>query len=543
MGAQTPDDKERKSIDLVLNSEKEVESLLQYPNLEELHLRTPIRDIEYSALKELPHLKTLKVYSFSYGKNLSPKNFEYLVSNIPNLESLILGANPATNEIIRIISALSGLKYLRFGFSKSPDIDLSPLSNCVNLIDLGLGSSGQRQGPPDLSFLRSLTELKRLGFGYTRPLDLHPLSSCHKLVELNLSNNILENISLDSLSSCTLLEQLDLSNNHFRNIDLSPLASCTELKQISFRYNRLKEIDLTPLSSCHNLRDLDLGRNLLKEVDLSPLRNADLEILDIHENKLEVIDLSALSGHYNLNSLALDENKLKRIDLSPLRSCKVLRVLRLQRNKLKEIDLSPLADCLFERLDLTNNPLAEIDLTLLSSTVLVDVPLKGSSGVDRGEKVRGGSLWRTRVDPRSVDRIRWPRACIGCGKKEGPFENSRFSWKVVERSEESIGDFQRILYVGVDNNVTGKMYLSPKFLGINEFMSSQGSGIVTNFIMSNTFDVCPNCKKRNSEATDFMDISVHFDFKNKQILFTVDFSSEKYAKLFKRKNRCLKPNS
>ncbi|MFX1561451.1 MAG: leucine-rich repeat domain-containing protein [Promethearchaeota archaeon] len=542
MRAQTPDDKKRKIINLVLNSEKEVESLLQYPNLEELHLRTPIRDIEFSALKELTHLKTIWISSASYGKNLSPKNFGYLVSNIPNLESLVLHTNPATNETIRIISTLRGLKYLRFGFSKSPDIDLSPLRNCINLIDLGLGSSGQRQGPPDLSFLRSLTELKRLGIGLTRPLDLDQLSSCHKLVELNLENNKLENVSLDALSSCTLLEQLDLSNNHLKDIDLSPLVSCTELKQLNFRYNRLKEIDLTPLSLCYHLRELDLGRNRLKEIDLSPLRDADLEILDLHENQLQAIDLSALSWCYNLNTLALHENKLKEIDLSPLHRCKVLRDLRLQRNKLKEIDLSPLTDCLFERLDLRKNPLAEIDLTPISSTVLVDVPLKGSSGVKTGEKVRGGSIWRARVDPRSVDRIRWPRACIGCGKKDGPFEKSKISWKAKERSEERMDDFQRILYVGAGNNVIGKLYLNPTVFGGLGLMSTRWSGVLTNFHMSKLFDVCPSCKRRNREASDFVGISIHFDIKNKQILFTVNFSSEKYAQLFKRKNHCLKPN-
>jgi Leucine-rich repeat (LRR) protein len=540
MREQTLDGKDRRSIDLVLNSEKDVEGLLLYPNLEEVHLRTPIRDIDYSALKELTHLKTLRVYSYSYGEKLSPKNFGYLVSNIPNLEYLILNTKPVTNDTIQIISTLRSLKRLMFGFSKSLDTNLSTLSNCINLIDLGLGSSRQRQEPPNLSFLHSLSELKHLRLSF-RPIDLNPLSNCHKLLELNLSNNELENVSLNSLSSCTLLEQLDLSSNHLREIDLSPLSPCTELVQVNFRYNRLKEIDLTPLSSCHHLRTLNLSRNRLVEVDLSPLRNADLETLDLYENQLQSINLSGLSGSHNLNALHLDENKLKRIDLSPLIECKILRVLRLQENKLKEIDLSPLAGCLLERLDLRKNPLAEIDLTSISNTILVDVPIKGSSGVETGEKVRGGSIWQARVDPRSVNKITWPRACIGCGKTEGPFEYSGFSWKREERSEENTSDFQRILYVRVGDNIIGKLYLNPKLFGGIGLMSSAWSGVVTNFHMSYLFGVCRSCKKNNREATDFVDIGVHFDFKSKQTLFTVTFSSEEYAKLFKQKNRCRKP--
>lgn len=540
MRVQKRDDKDRKSITLILRSEKDVEGLLQYPNLEELNLRTPIRNVDFSALKELTKLKTLKVNSRSYGKKLSSKNFGFLLSSIPNLESLTLHTKPATNDTIRNISTLKGLKYLRLNIGKTPSTDLSPLSNCVNLIKLALESSGQRQESPDLGFLQSLLDLTHLAFKHIRPLNLDSLSSCRKLLELDLRNNELEHVSLDSLSSCRLLEQLDMSVNRFSEMDLSPLSSCTELNQINFRYNRIREIDLAPLSTCHKLKRLNLSENRLVEVDLSPLRDVDLEHLNLGRNQLNTINLSPLSRCYNLSSLNLGENRLKEIDLSPLHECKILRTLRLQRNKLKEINLSPLAGCLLGTLDLKKNPLTEIDLTPISSTIWVDMPLKGSRGVKTGEKVRGGSMWRARIHPQSVDEIRWPRACIGCGKIEGPLEGSSFSWKSVERSVENVDDFQRILYVGVGKNIIGKLYLNPNLFGGIGFLSTEWSEVITNFHISRSLDICPNCKTK-SAPSEFVDIGVHFDWKNKQTLFTITFSSKEYAKLFKRKNRCMKP--
>ncbi len=95
-----------------------------------------------------------------------------------------------------------------------------------------------------------------------RDIDLSPLSECTQLVRLDLSSNSLESIDLTPLSSCTQLEDLDLSSNSLESIDLSPLSECTQLVRLDLSSNSLESIDLTPLSKCSHRVELRVDESV-----------------------------------------------------------------------------------------------------------------------------------------------------------------------------------------------------------------------------------------------------------------------------------------
>lgn len=539
-------DKESKGFTTRLTSEEDVERLLQHPDLEKLTLETPIPDIVFSALKELSDLKELNVIS-RYRPRLAQKNLGYLLSNIPGLESLSLETSPAENETILNISRVRGLKQLRINIGKTGETDLSPLGECVNLVELKLKSSGQRREPPNLSFLHSLSELERLVFVYTRPIDLGPLSSCHKLLELDLSNCDLLSVRLNSLSSCRHLKRLDLSFNHLTEIDLAPLSSCTELRELRLHANRIREMDLAPLSSGTELKILSLGRNPIGEIDLAPIQNASLENLYLGSARLRAIDLTPLALSYSLTHLALDENRLKKIDLSPLRWCKALRILHLEENQLTEINLSSLAGAPLEYLDLSQNPLEEVDLTQIPTTTMVNLPRKEHGdmpGDMRGvEKERGGIMWRPRVHPKSVECLRWPLACMSCGETEGHREHRFYSQMAEEYYKEGPGFPQNVLHVGVGNSIIGMLYITPEVFSHGPIYADElpsGYRLVQKSI---PMEICSNCEKNKPPDTELVSLARRFDSKENQYIFTLTFANEKYAKLFAQENRCMKLKS
>jgi uncharacterized protein YjbI with pentapeptide repeats len=104
-------------------------------------------------------------------------------------------------------------------------------------------------------------------------LDLTPLKDCSNLLQLDLSSNDLRSIDLTPLSGCTELEDLYIYNNHLYEIDLSPLRSCVNLKKINLYNNHISSVDLEPLKECSHLQRLNLYANSLSEVDLSSLVN------------------------------------------------------------------------------------------------------------------------------------------------------------------------------------------------------------------------------------------------------------------------------
>ncbi|MFX0174519.1 MAG: hypothetical protein ACFE9L_21790, partial [Candidatus Hodarchaeota archaeon] len=63
-------------------------------------------------------------------------------------------------------------------------------------------------------------------------VDLSPLSSCLNLKNLQLSMNELITLDLSPLAACTNLESLSLYNYQLREVDLSPLAHCKKFSDL-----------------------------------------------------------------------------------------------------------------------------------------------------------------------------------------------------------------------------------------------------------------------------------------------------------------------
>jgi len=318
------------------------------------------------------------------------------------------------------------------------EIDLTPLSTCIDLLSLNLAFT-ETLASIDLTPLSSCVNLKSLNLSKHKlqTIDLSPLSSCVNLQEINLSDNKLLSIDLSQLSSCENLTNLDLRWNRLKKIDLSPLSNLSKLNEISlwmnhlrsvvlcsspslqhlgFGRNKLRKIDLSPLAACVNLNKMSLQENQLQEIDLSPLSScSDLEEIDLTENQLRNIDFSPLSSCVNLQRIRLAKNELEAIDLGPLSSCTNLEQLWIADNPFNEIDLSPLVFCThLDSIGLYNDHIRSMDIT----------PLRGK-----------GSLYNKRSRKSS-----WLR--IGIAFYERPSEG--YQWKFLREMTQEFWECRRI---------------------------------------------------------------------------------------------------
>ena len=135
-------------------------------------------------------------------------------------------------------------------------VDISDLTDCVNLEVLLLDGNGELE---DISPLSGLTRLRKLELYEDYITDLSPLRNMGRLEELDLNGN--GNV-----------------------MDLTPLSGLTSLKNLYLGFNSIT--DITPLSGLTNLETVHLNHNNI--VSVAPLLNLpSLKSLDITDNPIE----------------------------------------------------------------------------------------------------------------------------------------------------------------------------------------------------------------------------------------------------------------
>ncbi|CAL6070728.1 leucine-rich_repeat domain-containing protein [Hexamita inflata] len=229
--------------ELVLSENKisDISSITKLKNLKKLDLkRNEIEDI--SALQSLPDLTHIDLSNnklTSYTLTL-PNLVELSIScnklqdksglqHSPKLERLNL-FNTETTDLRTIPHQLFGLKNLDLSFNNI--LDISYLSNFVDLQILQLGYNKQLQNIGPLKFCTQLTELR---IYETNVADIWPLQFL-----INLKTFYMDHTKVVDLHPLQHLRKLEyISASYACIIDVSPLSKLTQLNFLYFWNNKI----------------------------------------------------------------------------------------------------------------------------------------------------------------------------------------------------------------------------------------------------------------------------------------------------------------
>lgn len=217
-----------------------------------LSISAPQRDIDLSALSNMPNLRVLYVKADS-------------ISGQENLRQLT--------------------KLERANFDLSQETDFSVLSSLTQLKWLSINGSLGETVVSDISFLSPLVDLIQLDLSNNDITDLNALRNLKNLRSLILSYN-------KDLSDITPIADLtNLRNLQLRLTQVSDLSMLTGLQELCILWlDRTPVADIGPLARLSKLWGLELSRTNV--TDISALKDLPLEHLDLSD--LEVSDYSPI---------------------------------------------------------------------------------------------------------------------------------------------------------------------------------------------------------------------------------------------------------
>lgn len=231
--------------------------------------------IDLSALGKLEKIKEVRVTDIAISNNsfwCEMEGVKYIaLENIDNLE-------------LEAIGQINGLELLSVGRGVNNSIlDLSPLSNCVNLLDFSIsGGNGEVIGwdaigncrnlqrliieldqatSDTLGFIRELTLLEQLHV-YTPFFDTSALENCQKLKVIKIDRT--EELDLAGMSGLLELKAVDLRGNfepgilcEWNNLTNITISSNEKLTDVSI-FKELPELERICLVSCPNINDISV---------------------------------------------------------------------------------------------------------------------------------------------------------------------------------------------------------------------------------------------------------------------------------------------
>ncbi len=278
------------------NNIADISPLANLVNLERLELQNNrIRDITpLESLTHLEHLDTQNNPIFDADSpvvDIPDPNLRRAVKealNLPNDSQVtaqdmrrLTGLNAQNTGI----ESLDGLEYAtdlrRLWVDSNPLSDLSPISNCSKLEDLGIGGCGIS----DISALQGLVNLLGVNIGGNSIHDLQPLKPLINLEHLLMYQNPVSDITplvnlrklkrlwawncqitdISALQYLSELTELNLAGNQI--VDIAPLVDLTQITRLSLNHNRI--VDVSPLSNLTKLKSLEIQHNNIG--DHSPL--------------------------------------------------------------------------------------------------------------------------------------------------------------------------------------------------------------------------------------------------------------------------------
>lgn len=357
-----------------------------------------------------------------FGVSFSPCREVRPLARFANLAGLDLGRCDVTDDDLKLVAGLPGLKYLTLAPMQLVPIEVPEKRRCTSAGFKHLrGAKSLRHLaaaflPVDdtvTEALGGLADLRSLDLGWTEVTDVgvQDLATLPKLAALNLSGTKVTDAGLADIGRIRGLEILDLRDTQvngrgfkklipleklhsltlggFSEISLVSLAKFPALRSVTFPEAscRLTDEMVAELAAVKTLRSLEIGqRHSNATKGLGELAN--LETLVVNEAR----DLTEIGKLKNLRTLTLREASLRDTGLKPLAELAKLESLDLYETQSSDANLRDLAGLKSLRaLKLCSRPLSDDAVVALATLpALEELTLVWVALTDAGMKTVAG---------------------------------------------------------------------------------------------------------------------------------------------------------
>lgn len=251
---------------------------------------------------------------FEVGKAAS-SDLAWLDSLGPDdIQLLDLRGTDASDEGLRHIARLTGLRALELDGCPAGDAGLERLDALVNLEEIDLGGFGKDHEVP--------------GVGER---GMHVLARLPKLRRLGLWRSEVTVSGLAELRNCRSLTHLELNGTMIGDAGLAEIVECRSLTYLRVEDTKVTDAGLVHLAKLPQLETLWIGENQgVTDEGLKTIgRLVNLTVLDLMSTKITRQGLVQLAGLKKLKTLLLDWNEIEEADLAYLAPLESLEELRL----------------------------------------------------------------------------------------------------------------------------------------------------------------------------------------------------------------------
>jgi Leucine-rich repeat (LRR) protein/tetratricopeptide (TPR) repeat protein len=311
--------KDLKNLEILELSRNNIQDITVITNFEKLHtLLLGFNEITFfpeDILKKCINLKILYIREnpiqnipkevFNKDGNCLEELREYFSENREQTTfgSTLLDARKIINE-----AKDKKLKKLDLGnldIKNLYDITEALSLNWLEELNLGIGyfNVNKREVEPS----RNLGKSNKINYLVPNFANLINLKKLHINSCLNSKSPNYE-INFSTLSYLPLLQELDISNNILNNVSINPLLNLKVLIASNTNIDNIWRI----LSSFPNIELLDLSNNLIDKLDNFP-KNEKLTSINLRSNKIKEITSSFLQQIPNLKEIYLQGNPIQNI--------------------------------------------------------------------------------------------------------------------------------------------------------------------------------------------------------------------------------------
>lgn len=180
-------------------------------------------------------------------------------------------------------------------------------------------------------------------FNFISLIEPETFDQNHELSQINLAHNSLATVDRDTFSSLTKLKRLDLSFNQIVEIDRNAFEMNVELEELKLQMNPLKRFDCHFFTNLENLRAFDVSLNNAIEMDLSDAKckflptDDDTNESDENSSKFQ-IHLNQIENKFDISKVGVSE--LRHLNLAEMNIRNVGNVLESLGASLERLDIS-----------------------------------------------------------------------------------------------------------------------------------------------------------------------------------------------------------